>query len=119
MPVDSEVTVALDDQGIAVIALKGEHDVATADGLRAALAAEVTAGRPVLVDLTGARFVDSTILGVLLKARKDALAAGTGFASVLGPEGAVGVQRIFDVTGLRPVLPLYDERADALAALRA
>jgi anti-anti-sigma factor len=48
----------------AVVALTGEHDLATGDAVRVALA---PLGGRILVDLTECAFIDSTIIGILVK----------------------------------------------------
>jgi anti-sigma B factor antagonist len=97
-----------DDGGVVVVELHGEHDIATAPELRAALERALEVGRGLVVDLTSARFVDSTILGVLISARDRARERSLGFAALQGPGSEPGVQRILDVTGLIPLLTVVD-----------
>ena len=54
---------------VAIVGAQGEVDVFTAPGLDAELDALVSGGNPrLVVDLTGVAFLDSTGLGVLVKA---------------------------------------------------
>ena len=71
------------------------------------------------IDLTGATFVDSSVLGALLDARRRALEAGQGFVVCVGEAVEPGVQRILDITGLVPVLPVVNGRDAAIDAVRA
>jgi anti-sigma B factor antagonist len=102
---------------LAVVTLGGEHDIATAPDVRAAIEQAQDAGAAV-VDLTPARFVDSTILGVLIAARDRAHERGDGFAVLHGADAEPSVRRILDITGLVPLLPVVgslDAARDAAA----
>ena len=114
-----EVGLERNDEGFTVVAINGEHDLSTAPGLRSHLQQLIADGDPVIVDLTAATFIDSSILGTLLQARKDAREAGVGFA-VAQAEGAEAVTRVLEITGLRRDLPVHPSRDEATAqALRA
>lgn len=113
-----EVGLERNDEGYTVVAINGEHDLSTAPGLHAHLQQLIADGDPVIVDLTAATFIDSSILGTLLQARKDAGEAGVGFA-VAQAEGAEAVTRVLEITGLRNDLPVHPSRDEATAqALR-
>ena len=115
-------TIALDDShgDVLVVAVRGEHDIYTAptlrDRLEEALGASPTG---VIVDLSAATFLDSSILGALLEARRQALEAGVGYVACLGEEPEPGVQRILEITGLVPVFPVVRSQEEALEAARA
>src|SRR2546423_2451439 len=53
---------------VRIVSLRGDHDVATAPRLREIVAQAMSAGRLVVVDLTAATFLDSTIALTLFKA---------------------------------------------------
>ncbi len=112
--------IALDEseEGVVVVLVEGEHDIYTAPTLRERLEEALGRGGGVVVDLTGATFMDSSILGALLDARRRAQEAGTGFVVYVDADVEPGVQRILDITGLVPVLPVVNGRDDALAAVR-
>lgn len=113
-------SIALDDTegDVVVVLVEGEHDLYTVPTLRDRLDEALGRGGGVVVDLTRATFVDSSILGALLDARRRALETGTGFAVSVGAEVEPGVQRILDITGLVPVLPVVNGLEAALAAVR-
>lgn len=92
--------------GVVIVTLHGEHDIATAPEVRQALDRAMELGDGIVVDLTPARFVDSTILGVLISARDRARERELGFAALQGSGSEPGVRRILDVTGLVPLLPV-------------
>lgn len=97
-----------------LLTVHGEHDLHTAPELRRRLDELIDAGSPIVVDLSPATFVDSSILGVLLDGRRRASEAGIGFTVAQG-DGAVAVSRVLQVTGLRTELPVHESVDDAVA----
>ena len=92
-----QVTV---DHDHATVALHGEHEAYTADKLAKQLSALLSEGVSVTVDLRHTTFVDSTVVGVLLAARRRADDSENAFEIVLGPTTGWHVRRILEVTGL-------------------
>jgi anti-sigma B factor antagonist len=107
------------DTGVVVVVLTGEHDVYTAPALRDQISAVIEENVPLVVDLTPATFIDSSVLRVLLEARRDADDKKLGFAVALGEDDAPGVRRVLEVTGLIPVFPVLPARKDALNFARS
>jgi anti-sigma B factor antagonist len=112
--------ILLDDAAgdVVVVVVEGEHDIYTAPALRERLEEALAKGGGVVVDLTGATFVDSSVLGALLDARRRALDAHQGFVVCVGEQVEPGVRRILDITGLVPVLPVVSGRDEAIEAAR-
>jgi len=112
--------IVLDDAAgdVVVIVVEGEHDIYTAPTLRERLDEALGRGGGVVVDLTAATFVDSSILGALLDARRRAQEQQRGFVVSVGSDVEPGVQRILDITGLVPVLPVVNGRDAAVEAAR-
>jgi anti-sigma B factor antagonist len=112
--------ILLDDAAgdVVVVVVEGEHDIYTAPALRERLEEALGKGGGVVVDLTGATFVDSSVLGALLDARRRALDAHQGFVVCVGEQVEPGVRRILDITGLVPVLPVISGRQEAIEAAR-
>ncbi|MGY1728743.1 SpoIIE family protein phosphatase [Geodermatophilus sp. SYSU D01062] len=79
--------------------LAGDLDLAGVTEVRTALLAEVTDGRPLLLDLTRLGFVASVGAGLLLEAART---AGGHLEVVLPPGGSA--RRLLDLTGLSEVL---------------
>lgn len=77
------------------IAVAGEIDAHTAPAVAAALAAAEQ--EPLVVDLSGVEFVDSSGLRVLLEAHQARQAAGN---SLILSQPSPAVQRVFDVAGV-------------------
>ena len=113
--------IVLDDAAgdVVVVVVEGEHDIYTAPTLRERLDEAIGRGGGIVVDLTGATFVDSSVLGALLDARRRALEAGQGFVVCVGEAVEPGVQRILDITGLVPVLPVVNGRDAAIETARS
>ena len=96
--------------GAAVIEVTGDNDAFDADRLERALA---ELGRvPALIDLRAAKFVDSTFVGMLLKAN-----AESKIAVVIPTEPKNPVARVFELTHLAETLPVYESYDDGLLAL--
>jgi len=103
------------DTGIAILDLEGEHDIYTAPKLRDRLSELLTTGPGVVIDLSGASFVDSSILGALLNARQRAVESKKGFAVCLSARSDPAVRRVFDMTGLSETLPVLPDLDAAVA----
>jgi anti-sigma B factor antagonist len=98
-------------EGGAVVRLVGEVDLSQADALSAELErAEQTAPDPLVVDLRGVSFMDSTGLRLLLGALRRAEPAARRLVVVRGQEQ---VRELFRVAGLEDVFELVDDPDDA------
>ena len=104
--------------GVVVVTLSGEHDVYTAPAVRDKIDSVIEESSPFVIDLTPTTFLDSSVLRVLLEARRHAEERGLGFAVALSDSEAPGVRRILEVTGLIPVLPVLEKEV-ALDTARA
>jgi anti-sigma B factor antagonist len=111
-----EIALERGDDGFAVLAISGEHDLSTAPDLRRHLDELITSGEAIVVDLSAATFIDSSVLGAILDGRRRADEQGVGFAVAQSENGADAVSRVLDITGLKAELPVHGDRADAVAA---
>ena len=105
------------DDGVEVVGVTSEVDVATCGMLRDRLLQIVTDEdfRGLVVNLAGVRFMDSSGLGVLVGVWRRVAATTAGLAlAVPAPQ----VRRVLDTAGLTKVLPVYDAETDAVAAIR-
>ena len=75
---------------VVVVVVEGEHDIYTAPTLRERLDEALGRGGGIVVDLTGATFVDSSVLGALLDARRRAIEAGQGYVVCVGETRRAG-----------------------------
>jgi anti-anti-sigma factor len=108
-----------DPSGVRVIVLSGEQDLASAGGLRLALAGAREAARGVVVELSIVSFVDSTILGAIVEGLRECKEDGRGFAVVASDRDDEAVPRLLGMTGLRTVFPVYESRETAIARAAA
>jgi anti-sigma B factor antagonist len=100
--------------GVEVVAVSGEIDIASAPRLITALNDAVgNCEQPVIVDLTGVGFMDSTGLALLLNAHRRLARRGKGLAVVCadGP-----VRRVFTITDMVDVLQVRGTFTEASAA---
>ena len=113
-----ELALELNESGMALLTLSGEHDLSTAPEFRRQLDKLLDEGTPTVVDLSAATFIDSSILGVILDGRRRAADDDVGFA-VVHSDGADAVDRVLEVTGLRAELPVHAGRDAAVSAVSA
>ncbi len=111
------VDSSLDENGIAVVRLRGEADLHTAPILRDALADAIDrVPGSIVVDLSEVTFIDSMMLGVLLSATRRARPNGTQLQIVvIDPQ----VRRVFELTLLDHVMRLHSSIDSALTDARA
>jgi anti-sigma B factor antagonist len=101
-----------DQDGVAVLRLAGDVDVSQSLAVRDAVGAAIEAGAPVVVDLSGVRFIDSSGIGILVTAHRRAPEA---FAVA----GAVeAVRRALELTRTDRILRLFDDVDEAVAAVK-
>jgi anti-sigma B factor antagonist len=105
------------DGGVVVAAVSGEQDVGTAPQLRECLSEALAERSPLVVDLNAAVSLDSAILGVLLSGLRRAREQGSAFALVVTDDAESPVRRLFEVTGLMVVFPIFSTRDSAVAAV--
>lgn len=115
MDVVGEVRRESGSEGVETVLLEGEHDLGTLPQVREAFEA-VSGESALVIDLSPATFIDSSILGAILDARRAAGESGSGFA-VVCDGAAEPVRRVLEVTGLAEELPVHPNRDAALEAL--
>jgi anti-sigma B factor antagonist len=99
--------------GVPVVTTPEEIDITSAPGLRTALLDAAAHGPgPVVVDMSGTQFCDSAGLHVLIRAHKQARAAGDDVLVVIA---ATAVLRIFAISGLDRIIPNFSTLEEALA----
>jgi anti-anti-sigma factor len=104
---------AVSDASVRFVAPDGELDLRTARLLASELSEAVgDSSRPVVVDLTGVSFIDSTGLGTIVKAHQRLHRQGRRMA-VVASEGPV--TRLMALTGLDKTVRVFADRTDAVA----
>jgi len=105
------------EDSVAVLDVTGELDIYTSPKLRSAIQELLTGGTPrVVVNLLNTSYLDSTALSVLTSALKQARDAGGTVALVYNQPQ---IEKIFTITGLHEVFPVYRTESDAVAAARS
>jgi anti-sigma B factor antagonist len=106
--------IDVDENGNAtVVAASGELDAFVAGDLDEAFA-QTTGESRLVVDLGAVSFMDSTALGILVRAVR-AVDAREGEVRVVLPKGTA--RRIFEITTLDRELPVSESLGEALAEL--
>ena len=106
--------VALErDPRATIVVGSGELDAFAAPDLESAFA-QLRGERFVVADLDHVTFMDSTALGLIVRASRELAETGTELRIVL-PGGSA--RRIFEITALDRVLPIAETRLAALAEL--
>jgi anti-sigma B factor antagonist len=101
--------------GAVVVDVEGDVDLHSAPELRDHLAALITEGHErIVVDLSGATFLDSMALGVLLGAKRDVTARGASTLELV--VATDDIRRIFEITMLERIFEIHQSRAEAIGA---
>jgi len=98
----------------ALVVLAGEHDLHSADEVQQTFDQSLAVCDHLIVDLSAAEFIDSTIIQVLVQTMKTAAELGHKFNVVLGSVPVA--ERILEVTGVVPLLNVVPTVERALAA---
>ena len=97
-----EVEVAT-EEGLSIVRLLGEHDLATTHVIADRLAALIASGSPLAFDLTEATFIDSGVARIF----DGVLVAGVPVALVVPEEPSSPlVRRVLDLTGVAQRIPV-------------
>ncbi len=100
--------------GVTLVVPKGDLDMGTADQMKRTLTELIEKGQSKLVmDLTGVAYVDSSGLGALVAAMKQARAVG-GNLKLCGLQE--DVRSIFEMTRLIKVMAVHSDRQEAVAS---
>lgn len=100
-----------------VVALLGEHDLSTADAVRGAIDDVFASGSTVVLDLSDASFIDSTVVAAMIEAHDRAQEQENDEIVVVARPGSVP-RRVLDLAQVAVKIEVYESREAALAALR-
>jgi anti-sigma B factor antagonist len=100
-------------QGVIVLVLAGEIDLATSGRFRAVVDEAIEAGASLVADVEEVTFMDSTMLRELLRAHRDIGAAGRRFI-LAAPQPPV--RRLLELTGTHGLFTVSDTRQDGVAS---
>ena len=99
--------------GVWVLTMHGEHDLSTEPSLAEELGRVAAAGGPVVIDLSDAQFIDSSILRALVSA---AGRSGDDEIAIVAPAGSEPL-RLVQLTGADSVLRIYGTCESAVEAI--
>jgi anti-anti-sigma factor len=100
--------------GVPVVRAPDEIDITITDQLNAVLLHAMSRGHATaVIDMTGTRFCDSSGLHVLLRAHKRAQADGGELRVAIAADGPV--RRVFNLTCVEAILPVFASVAEAVA----
>lgn len=103
--------------GVAVVEVAGELDIHTSPQLDAAIRAQLRRGRVhLLIDLSDTTYLDNTALRILTQAARETRQSGGNLAVIYARPL---VQKIFEITRLYEMIPVYPSAGAALEAARA
>lgn len=120
-PAPFQTTAAQLNDGVRVIAVRGELDLSTAPDLEGPLDDAVASGdASVLIDLSDCEFIDSTGIALIVRAwqQLDRTAGGDGSGRVVIYGCNDQVRRVLEITGLELSISIHGTQDEALAALR-
>jgi anti-sigma B factor antagonist len=100
---------------VEVVRFAGELDIATADEFGAALTSAVESGAPVVVDLAGCTFIDSTGIATILRGVRLQSDGSVGRFALVGVHDQV--DRVLKLTGVDSAVEVYDGIPEAVTAL--
>jgi anti-sigma B factor antagonist len=115
------MTSALDisvrrERGVAIAAVRGDIDISTVSELRETLVTLAGSGEAVIVDLSEVTFIDSTGLGALIGAYRQAVASGSSLHAVCAQPQA---RKLLWLTGVDRRIPVADTLEGALQSVTA
>jgi anti-sigma B factor antagonist len=111
--VPAEEHLAQGHEGLLIVALPGEIDMSNSPQVRATLLAAI--GRHpamVIADMTATSFCDSSGMGALVYAYRQAVTAGADMRLVIGHPS---VRRLFALSGIETVIGIYPDLPGALS----
>jgi anti-sigma B factor antagonist len=104
------------ERGAVIAEVTGDIDISTVGGLRERLLALADGGQPLILDLNGVSFIDSTGLGVLVAAARRADTHGGSLHAVCSRKPT---RKLLWLTGVDRRIPLTDTVDETLKQLTA
>lgn len=110
---DFDIHLMHDDR-CTLVRVQGDIDVVSRARFEEALFDVVDTGGPLVVDMRQVTFCDSTGLNAIVAANRRAQERGAQVSLAALPPR---VQRVFHITGLDKLIPIYETLREALGAL--
>jgi anti-anti-sigma factor len=102
-----------DADGVRVVTLRGEHDLSTVSQIATACAA--APATPLVVDLTEATFIDSSVISELVRASN--ARSDRDFAVAIHPQSDPA--RVLSLTVLDTIMPIVNDLTEAIRIVSA
>ena len=113
---DGAIRVNSETDGIVALCLEGDFDLANAAVLRDHIDSALETGKHLIVDLSEATFIDSSVINVLLNGAK--AVAGRNQSVVLEVATALVVERALELVAIESVLPRAHSRTEAVRMIQ-
>jgi anti-anti-sigma factor len=112
MTAHSEIRLSQTAEGVVVLQLVGDHDMATAPELEAHLAVGVAEGAGVVVDLFETTFVDSTVIRTLFRCHEELEQRGKRLVLLIRTPSPLA--RVLEISTLSDTVPCVPIREEAV-----
>ena len=113
---DGVIRVVPETDEIVAVCLEGDFDLANAPALDDQVDRALRDGKDLIMDLSQATFVDSSVINLLLRTAR---AAGRREHSVVLQLGTAAiVERVLEITSIERVLPRAHNRQEAVRILQ-
>jgi len=112
MTAHSEIRLSQTAEGVVVLQLVGDHDMATAPDLEAHFAVAVAEGAGIIVDLVDTTFVDSTVIRTLFRCHEELEQQGKRL--VLQVRLHSPLVRVLEISTLGDTVPCVPIREEAV-----
>jgi anti-anti-sigma factor len=113
---DGAISVVPETDAIVAVCLEGDFDLTNAQALGEQLDRALGSGNGVIVDLSEATFVDSSVIHVLVRGAKAARAREQVLVVQLGT--AATVERVFELAGIEQLVPRAHDRQEAVRTIQ-
>ena len=113
---DGAIHVDSETDGIIAVCVEGEFDLANAAVLREHVESALQTGDDLIVDLSKATFIDSSVISVLFHGAR--AMDGRGQNMVIQVATAPIVERVLELVEMERVLPRAHTRTEAIEILR-
>ena len=110
------IRVVPETDEIIAVCLEGEFDLSDVRGLRDEIDRALGGGNDVILDLSGATFLDSSIISVLVQSSREASASRQMVVLQLGT--AAVVERILEFFAIERVVPRARDRREAVRIIQ-
>jgi anti-sigma B factor antagonist len=113
---DAVVRVLPETDEIVAVCLEGDFDLSNAAALSTEVDRTLKNGNNLILDLSEATFIDSSVVHVLVQASEAANGNGRGVVLQLGT--AAIVERVLEIAEIERVLPRAHERQEAVRIIQ-